>query len=236
MTIFYHKMICRLIILGLLLCCACDDQNSPSPSSLATDQGIEQSDMFVHSALDMSTNIAVEPTSARQLRRVSVEQLLRMLPQVTGGIRWVEDFGQGPVDILELLAPSLGAPDYRGVTHELLEPNLLMSKFLSDGAQRVCHTWVQQDRSALGAERTLVKPYQEGLAWDDRSTAQVRYNLKRLLLRFFAFTVTQDDHPRLQALEELFNTVVATSPTDPSGDAWFAVCLALMTDPEFTLY
>jgi len=173
----------------------------------------------------------------RHLRRVSVDQLARIIPTVTGGLRWVEDFGAGPVDILELLAPTLGAPDYRGVTVESLEPNLLMSKFLSDGAQRVCLAWVQRDRSAEPAGRTLVRHAAPETEWGSLDAQQMRANLARLLLRFFAYTAEPaEGNPRVEALASLFESVVAVSPDDPAGDGWLAVCLALMTDPEFTLY
>ena len=182
----------------------------------------------------------IEP---RAPRRVTVAQLARSIEGVTGGLRWIEDFGQGPVDMLEFLAPTLGAPDYRGVTHENLEPSLLLSKFVQDGAQRVCEAWVTLDRDPALSAHTLVELSSAREGWESREPRHVKQNLERLLLVFFAYSAQgslpgepEADDPRVSALYELFELVSAASPSDPAGDAWLAVCLALMTDPEFVMY
>jgi len=184
------------------------------------------------------------PPATRAPRRLTVAQLARSIEVVTGGLRWVEDLGQGPVDMLTLLAPTLGAPDYRSVTHESLEPSLLLSKFAQDGAQRVCERWVAQDRDPNLSLGSLV--HSEGVegGWESLEPSHVTANLERLLLTFFAYsprgTLSGDGSaapdPRVQALRELFELVAATAPSDPAGDAWLAVCVALMTDPEFLMY
>jgi hypothetical protein len=179
----------------------------------------------------------------RAPRRLTIAQLARSIEVVTGGLRWIEDLGQGPVDMLELLAPTLGAPDYRGVTHENLEPSLLLSKFVQDGAQRVCEAWVARDRDPALSAHTLVELSTSSEGWVSREPRHVKANLERLLLVFFAYSAQgslpgdpEVDDPRVSALYELFELVSAASPSDPTGDAWLAVCLALMTDPEFVMY
>ena len=194
--------------------------------------------------------VAPLPPPARAPRRLTVEQLTRAIPVLTGGVRWVEDFGQGPVDMLTFLAPTLGAPDYRGVTEELLEPTLLISKFVQDGAQRVCEAWVARDAAAPAAERSLVRHDDAARAWGDLDPVAVRANISRLLLRFFAYEARLElpgGDPRVEALYALFDAVAQTAPAEaapaggagargPARDAWLATCLALMTDPELLMY
>lgn len=173
--------------------------------------------------------------SARAPRRLSVAQLARSIEVLTGGVRWVEDLGQGPVDMLTLLAPTLGVADFRNITHESLEPSLLMSKFVQDGAQRVCAAWVRQEREPATRTGSLVKS-PEGTPWGSLEPEHVRANLSRLLVRFFAYSPQPSDDPRVEALYELFSMVAESAPSEPAADAWGAVCLALMTDPEFLMY
>lgn len=229
------------VIIWTLSFVGCDDtQNRTSHSELTADASSyeDQADQSPPSEEGGGRRGVIPSTlEVRALRRISVEQLSRIIPVLTGGIRWEEDFGAGPVDMLTLLAPTLGAPDYRNVTQETLDPNVLMSKFINDGAQRICLKWVDRDRRSIPSDRTLVKPTSSNEAWDLVESGHINSNLARLLLRFFAITVdAEGQNPRLLALRELFDTARATSVQDPMGDAWFAVCLALMTDPEFSIY
>jgi hypothetical protein len=174
-----------------------------------------------------------EQALVRTAGRMTIEQLARSIPVVTGGLRWTEDFGQGPVDMLDVLAPTLGAPDYRLVTQENLEPGLIMAKFLQDASHRICTRWVVQDRAAAPAERTLV----HHANWDSLDEADVNTTLRALELRFFARHVADDDTASIADLRDLFfNAAHTAAPGDEARDGWMAVCIALMTDPEFILY
>ena len=252
------KQLKRLVALLITACTAslilsgCEEARrvslsaeGPAPagsSAGASDEagGIAGSSAGVSAAGVEAPPALIEP---RAPRRVTVAQLARSIEVVTGGLRWVEDFGQGPVDMLEFLAPTLGAPDYRGVTHESLEPSLLLSKFVQDGAQRVCEAWVTLDRDPALSAHTLVELSSASEGWASREPSHVKANLERLLLVFFAYSAQgslpgepEADDPRVSALYELFELVSVASPSDPAGDAWLAVCLALMTDPEFVMY
>lgn len=175
----------------------------------------------------------VEQALARSPGRMSIEQLARSIPTVTGGIRWTEDFGAGPADMLEVLAPTLGAPDYIRVTSENLEPTLIIAKFVQDAAFRICGRWVDRDRAAPLADRTLVRHED----WQSVDPALVKANLRRLQLRFYARKVAPDDEAPIADLYELFTNASSTAPAGRGAqDGWTAVCIAMMTDPEFILY
>jgi hypothetical protein len=167
----------------------------------------------------------------RTVGRMTIEQLARSISVVTGGLRWTEDFGQGPVDMLEVLAPTLGAPDYLLVTEENLEPSIIVAKFLQDASHRICVRWIAEDRGKPQAERTFVRHAD----WDSLDAADVNTTLRALQLRFFARKV--DDDEALRPLRTLFvNASSTAAPGNAARDGWLAVCIALMTDPEFILY
>jgi hypothetical protein len=162
---------------------------------------------------------------------MTIEQLARSIPIVTGGLRWTEDFGNGSVDMLQVLAPTLGQPDYIRITSENLEPTLIIAKFVQDAAYRICGRWVDRDRNAPLAERSLVRHED----WSSLAEADVKANLRMLHLRFYARTIGADTE-----LTDLYDLFVNASTTAPQGrgaeDGWTAVCIAMMTDPEFILY
>lgn len=175
-----------------------------------------------------------EQALARSAGRMTVEQLARSIPIVTEGLRWTEDFGQGETDMLEILAPTLGAPDYVRVTAENLEPTLIVAKFMADASNRICMRWATRDQALPAAERSLVT--HDG-PWESTEAAHVEANLRALLLRFFARKVAEDDRESLADLSALFTTAADTAaPGMAARDGWLAVCIALMTDPEFILY
>ncbi len=174
-----------------------------------------------------------EAPLGRSVGRMTIEQLARSIPVITGGIEWIENFGQGPVNLLEVLAPTLGAPDYLRVTEENLEPTLLIAKFMQDASHRICVRWVVEDAAANTDERTLVSHDD----WSSTDEALVKANLRRLQLRFYARLVPEDDEVAIRDLYDLFQTASLTAPDERAArDGWLAVCIAMMTDPEFILY
>lgn len=170
---------------------------------------------------------------ARSAGRMTIAQLARSIPVVTNGISWTEDFGNGPVDMLQVLAPTLGAPDYLRVTEENLEPTLIIAKFVQDSAFRICGQWAERDRAAAADARTLVQHAE----WDSLDEADVKANLRALQLRFYAHRVAEGDDAPIADLYALFADASSTAREGQAAqDGWTAVCIAMMTDPEFILY
>ncbi|MCA9545859.1 MAG: hypothetical protein KC613_15755, partial [Myxococcales bacterium] len=120
------------------------------------------------------------------------------------------------------------------VTQENLEPTLIVAKFMADASNRICMRWVNRDQSLPAGERSLVT--HDG-PWESTDAAHVEANLRVLLLRFYARKVAADDRESVADLAELFRTAADTAaPGLGARDGWLAVCIALMTDPEFILY
>ncbi len=181
-------------------------------------------------------DLGAPPSEAAPLTRapgrMTIEQLARSIPIITDGIAWTEDFGAGPTDMLQVLAPTLGAPDYLRVTEENLEPTLIIAKFMQDASNRICVRWAQRDAEA--ADRSLV--VHDG-PWDSLDEAHARAALRALQLRFYGRHVPPDDDAAIDDLYALFVNASSTAPAARAArDGWLAVCIAMMTDPEFVLY
>jgi len=190
-----------------------------------------------------SPDAGLHPDAAVALRglersagRMQIAQLRRSIEVVTGGLTWEEDFGNGPVRMLDALGPTMGEPDYLLVTEENLEPSLIVAKFMQDASQRICTKWVAAETGKPAAERTLVR---HGGAFDSREADLIKTALRTLQLRFFARFVSEGaaGEAALAPLYELFETAASTSvPGREVRDGWLAVCIALMSDPEFVVY
>ncbi len=223
-----------------LMVWGCDDGGSTSnrivdPDGSTADRGVtldagSNADADVDASLDPD---AGEPplVVARDIGRMTIEQLARSIPVVTEGLRWTQDFGQGETDLLVVLAATLGAPDYINVTDENLEPTLIIAKFMQDASHGICSRWVTRDRSA--ETRSLV---QHDGDWASRDETHARAALQRLQMRFYARQVDTDS----VQVDRLYTLFLNASNTAQAGretaDGWLAVCIALMTDPEFILY
>jgi hypothetical protein len=184
---------------------------------------------------DGTSDVGQEPTgpTPRQVHRFTVAQLIQSIPVITGGIGWEEDFGEGPLDMLEILAPTLGAPDYILVTEENMEPSMIIAKFMQDAAYRVCTKWVQRDQALPPGERTLIQHDD----WFSTDSGDVRGSIRALLFRVFAHNIESVDDPAIEPYWQLFQTGADLDGVTPApSDGWLAVCIALMTHPEFILY
>jgi hypothetical protein len=213
----FHTTLC---VLGLLWACG-GSSSSPKDSIASGDKGTRPD--IVQTGEPMS----------RHVRRVSVEQLQRSIPIVTGGLIWEEDFGDGTMDMLELLKPTLGAPDYLIVTEEILEPSLIVAKFMLDAAQRICPRWIMGDKEASMEERTLVF----SADWHSLDPEDIQTNLRRLQLRFYGRHVPSTDESANEALFQLFNDATKGASGETAAErGWLAVCIAMFTSPDFILY
>ncbi|HIA02380.1 MAG TPA: hypothetical protein EYN06_04655 [Myxococcales bacterium] len=222
----FNLDICFVVVV-LLVCLstACSDENVDSPGD---------PDVSTHADIEQDTK---EPTPvtlpARQVRRLSIDQLKRSIPIVTDGLEWIEDFGEGPIDMLNVLAATLGAPDYLLITQENLEPSLIIAKFMQDASHRICPRWIARDKTLPVTERSLVIHED----WNSLDETLVKANIRALLFRFFARAVASDDDEAIVDLYELFDAAASNAPiVNKAEDGWLALCLALMTEPDFVLY
>lgn len=149
---------------------------------------------------------------SRGPRRLSVPQIERTLEVITG-------FPEGSIVLDGNLARSLGEPNYLRVTEESLVPSPLFMKFLMDVAGFVCPAVREADNSRPESEVVLAR-------FPDPDE-----NIRYLLLRFLSLDGAAADG-YASRLRVVYDAAGATNPSD----GWQAVCVALITSPEFLLY
>ena len=222
---------------GLWVGCATPEpaaKEPVDPAPIATgaddDDGLPPRPSWLGDAHGEALGDAEPPAPAaagRPLRRMDIDQLNATLRAVTG-VGW-EING---VDQFEVLASTLGRPDYSPSTAEDLQPSLLFQKFLDDAANAVCDELVAREAPGGAGNVFLVH-----VAATDSSVSNptgVEDNLQAALLRFHG-NVVPDGDPRLAPWSWLFDTTVDVTGGDTEA-AWRAVCIGLVTHPDFTMY
>jgi hypothetical protein len=248
-----------LIIIAFIGLIACDDERKSNHDQADQKIVMPTNDMSSQQSIDMfSQQAPAEIAINRPARRMSLKQLAQSIPTLTKGIRWTEDFGQGEVDLLNLLAPTFGAADYLIVTEENLEPNLLIAKFMNDASKRICQKLVDRelrlnrDWQALGLEirsmqdsdwqsaRVKAITDQQVLVrgdflWLDDNYVQDQ--IQRLMGLFLGDAGIGRDHPRFEHYWSMFQLIRdSMEPQQLAYWGYFAICVGLFTDPGFLLY
>jgi len=169
----------------------------------------------------------VEP-GVRHRRRMDIGQLDRAIRQATGGVGWDVD-GESQ---FEVLAATLGRPDFLETTIESLEATPIFHKFLNDAARAACTELVALDLERDAEQRQLIVGVSPDATWSEAPEA-VETNLARLLLRYHGTSVAPDSD-ELAPWTWLFE-----SSTHVTGDptiAWRTVCVGLITHSHFYSY
>lgn len=171
----------------------------------------------------------------RARHRMDIDQLNASIRRATGGIGWAEVAADGSeTDLFEDLALTLGRPDFIDSTQEDLAPSLLFEKFLGDAARSVCRRLVERELSQPPGERVLMvhaPPELDPLADPDAT----QRNLSMLLLRFHGRAI-EPSSDALNPWTWLIQSTVHVSEGAAPADAWEAVCVALITHPDFYTY
>lgn len=160
-----------------------------------------------------------EEIFGKRARRISVDNLRQSIPQLFDGINWTN--GNGSRNQFDQLSGTLGEADYLNVTQENTEPSPLFAKFMDDMAGHVCEKAVDGD--AQGASQHIV------MYPDDVSA-----NLRFLRLKFHGIYVPENSNESLADLRALYEDIL--SLTNEPKQAWYGVCVALLTAPEFLAY
>lgn len=183
--------------------------------------------------------LGTDEAAGRSFRRMDIDQLSASLELVTGGIGWseydeVESLSSSlvEVDLFEHLSLTLGKPDYLDSTVEDLSAGLLFQKFLDDAAKSACGKLVESEPGRIASERTLLMTVEADttLASDPDAVAE---NVSAALLRYHGRKIEPED-PRIQPWATLFDDV--TNITGDPMEGWRAVCVALITHPDFYSY
>ena len=165
----------------------------------------------------------------RAPKRLTVDQLRRVVPQVTDGHTWHQALGapgQLPflIPMFDLLGPTLGEADYLTTSVNFLDPIPSFVKYVDEMASTVCLSPI------FDPENDSIVKYPE----------DVDQNLRYLRLKFHGIHVPEGSMEGLEGLRQLYDTLYADY-FDHENAAyrelpWVGVCVAVMTDPEFYIY
>ena len=187
-----------------------------------------------HGSLGDGVDMALIPAAGgepfvRPRRRMTIEQLDRAIRTATGGIGWEEGNANNPTNLFKKLGSTLGVPDYIQVVQADLSPGAMFQKFLSDAARSVC-TKLSEKEVDLPAKDRVLMVYADPETTLESAPEGVDANLQMLLLRYHGYQAVAGD-PALSPWRWLFQSVshVTNSPVE----GWRAVCVGLMTHPDF---
>jgi len=159
----------------------------------------------------------------RRVRRMTAAQFHASLVTVTGQ----------PWPAFDDYAGAMGRADYAEITEEGRELSVTFDKFVHDAAMHSCSAAVQADLSAPGAGAVLrwVDP-------SDRDPDKLRRNLDYMLLRFLGQEMPSGDDPRVEPWLHLLTATPADGEIDDGDmqERWIAVCIGLVTHPDFVTY
>ena len=159
--------------------------------------------------------------AGRRLRRMSAEQFVASL-EVATGERWADYEG---------FAAAMGRADYGEITEEGLELNVTFEKLVEDAGRATCEDAVAAD--VEGGETIL-----RHATLADRDPAKYAANLEYLYMRFLGQPLAEND-ARLTPWLDLLS---AARPGDAEitdtvmQRRWTAVCVGLVTHPDFVSY
>lgn len=200
------------MILQLVLAC----QGTPPPEDLPTAD-----------VVDVGGVTVPQPAPVRGWRRMDVAQLDASIRRVTGGVGWDDEQGDS---VFASLGPTLGVPDYLDATIEDRAPSLLFVKFLDDAANHVCDRLMEREK--VGSHEPVLL---RGVTLQDTVAAApdaIEGALSDAVHRLHGRRALPGD-PTLEPWRFLFESVEAIDGTE---SAWRAVCVGLLTHPDFYTY
>jgi hypothetical protein len=187
---------------------------------------------------------AKKPVTSAVSQRISVAQLRGAFPVILGTdvngkpITWMS----GTTPALDKMADVLGEADYAFVTQDNRDPSALYLKFMDDAARDVCDRALKADAARPSATDRVLLRYVGPTDTVTTNAAGVDQNLGYLTLRFHGIKVKDGDAARLAPLRKVFSDSVTAAAAGQSVTAadvtegWRAVCVGLVTAPEFHLY
>ncbi|MCA9648771.1 MAG: hypothetical protein KC501_02615 [Myxococcales bacterium] len=159
--------------------------------------------------------------AGRHVRRMTALQFHRSLVEVTGQ-PWPE---------FEAFAGAMGRADYAEITEEGRELSVTFDKFVHDAAVYSCGAAVAADLG--GASPGTI------LRWasvSDRDDSVLRRNLDYLMLRFLGQQLREDDRRSDPWMELLTGPADERLDDELMAERWTAVCVGLVTHPDFVTY
>lgn len=185
-----------------------------------------------------------ELTPARRgAQRMNLEQLRASFatalgPRPDGGsFDWM--YGSRPG--LDVFTRALGEADFITTVEDDLDSSPLYLKFMDDAARASCSSAVSSDAVESAPNRRAITRFVSFGQTVETHPAELDANLRDLLLRFHGVRLASGA-PELEPVRALFTETftgareAGRSQTAATQDAWRAVCVALLTAPEFHLY
>jgi hypothetical protein len=171
------------------------------------------------------------PAPTRGRRRMDVTQLDLAFSDVLGGITWTATVNGREVNQFQALSETLGMPDFLDTTFEDLAATSLFAKFLADASRKACADRVAADLAAPGSAILFgaLSPNDTPDTAPDATTAQ----LSSLLLRFHGKAFAPDS---AELGEWRWLLAASYQHTESMATAWQAVCVALLSHPDFYTY
>ena len=160
-----------------------------------------------------------EEIFGKRARRISVDNLRQSIPALFGGINWTNP--NGSQDQFDKLSQTLGEADYLNVTQENSEPSPLFAKFMDDMAGNVCEKALEEDAEG-STQHIMMYP-------DD-----IDANLRFLRLKLHGIYVPPGSNESLADLKGLYADIL--SITHEPTQAWYGICVAMLTAPEMMAY
>lgn len=220
------KLTTLLLILG-----ACKTQHTANSVQQATLTPLGEAGTLEHPPIE-------PPPSPRATRRLTVDQLAASLPIVCGNdekgqpITWTVKSGANQLPALAEggLGAILGKPDFVLATDEPDDASALYVKLMEDMARDVCGKMVTADLART--DRVLAKFAPIDTVGDGKAIDQ---NLRYLSLRFLSHKVADEDVEGIAGLRKIYDSVVSSTAKagEKSREGWRAVCVGLLTSPEF---
>jgi hypothetical protein len=210
------------MIMASILLGACDAEQLAPVTPPVNEQVFD--DAFTHANPSAKGPAVLNPQAeqdGKAARRVSIDQLRNSIPALFGGITWTMRIGRQEGTAFDLLSRTLGEPDYIAVTNENLDPSPLFAKYMDDMAGDVCTKAIEADRTSTGEKLVMVD-------------ADVDQNLRFLRLKLHGIWVPDGSTEGLGDLRRLYDDIFAE--TNDASEAWFGVCVAMLTAPETMAY
>jgi hypothetical protein len=213
-----------LHIVGLLALVAGCDATTPGTGAAPQPEAFSHATPTEHGPAQLGPDgvVPADPEEGQRAHRMTVDQLRRSIPALFGGLTWTLPTRQGEVEGFTALARTLGEADYIEATHDNTDPSPLFAKFMDDMAADVCRAAVARD-AAGGSPRLVVQHP------DD-----VQANLRFLRLKLHGIYVPEGSQEGLQGLTALHDDILAE--TQDPDQAWWGVCIAMLTAPELLAY
>lgn len=163
-----------------------------------------------------------EGPGGRRVRRMTAAQFHRSLVTVTGQ----------PWPLFDEYAGSMGRADFAEITDEGRELSVTFDKFVHDAALHSCAAAVEADGEGLGAGTIM-----RWVAVSERDEVKIRRNLDYLMLRLLGQEMRDED----SRVEPWMRLLLAAPDEGELDDAlmrerWIAVCMGLVTHPDFITY